>query len=376
MRSWVVVGIALTVIGLVMLQKGLTLRFGGAAASSVSELHPSVARTGDEPDRSRDTTGMRIAGEGMPGAAPRDTVFGGAVESLSEVQPFSTRSVVPTHLEHLSRDFNEIYKGFLVDRLSSTGWSREDLDGLRRHLSDRRARFRWFVLRKNVQHVEARAHYDQHLTPESIEMCLAFWDREGRSVVMGASRFDFPVEVVVAVLKVESNFGKWPGQSSIFNVYWSLALADHPVVLEILKANLGLNEKGVRRLARRAEWARRQLRYVVYMSRSETCPDLLEVAGSWAGAFGLCQFVPSSYLAYGRDGDGDGVVDLDDVADASASIAFYLAENGWPKDDDLQKKKRALKRYNHSDLYAGCIIALADSLYGKLKVQTAVAAGK
>jgi len=52
--------------------------------------------------------------------------------------------------------------------------------------------------------------------------------------------------------------------------------------------------------------------------------------GSWAGAFGQTQFLPSSYLAYGRDGDGDGRVDLwASQADVFASIGHYLANSGW-----------------------------------------------
>lgn len=55
-----------------------------------------------------------------------------------------------------------------------------------------------------------------------------------------------------------------------------------------------------------------------------------KLRGSWAGAMGQPQFLPSSYLAYARDGDGDGKADIwDSAPDALASIANYLVENGW-----------------------------------------------
>ena len=55
-----------------------------------------------------------------------------------------------------------------------------------------------------------------------------------------------------------------------------------------------------------------------------------QLKGSWAGAFGQAQFLPSSYLAYAVDGDGDGVVDIwNSTADTFASIANYLRESGW-----------------------------------------------
>lgn len=55
-----------------------------------------------------------------------------------------------------------------------------------------------------------------------------------------------------------------------------------------------------------------------------------QLKGSWAGAFGQAQFLPSSFLAYAKDGDGDGRIDLwNSTADAFASIGHYLASHGW-----------------------------------------------
>ena len=60
-----------------------------------------------------------------------------------------------------------------------------------------------------------------------------------------------------------------------------------------------------------------------------------QLKGSWAGAFGQTQFLPSSYLTYGRDGDGDGKVDLwGSVPDVFASIGHYLAQSGWQRGED------------------------------------------
>ncbi|MEI6485960.1 MAG: lytic murein transglycosylase [Sphingomonadales bacterium] len=57
-----------------------------------------------------------------------------------------------------------------------------------------------------------------------------------------------------------------------------------------------------------------------------------QMKGSWAGAFGQTQFLPSSYLTYGRDGDGDGKVDLwNSTADVFASIGHYLSASGWQR---------------------------------------------
>ena len=117
----------------------------------------------------------------------------------------------------------------------------------------------------------------------------------------------------------------------------------------------------LKKLHRRARWARLQLADLLYTAKSGG-ENPVGIMGSWAGAFGLCQFIPASYRAYGRDGNGDSVIDLDNVADASASIANYLIENGWHNNGYRAKQKRSIMRYNHSEYYADCVLQLADGI--------------
>lgn len=63
------------------------------------------------------------------------------------------------------------------------------------------------------------------------------------------------------------------------------------------------------------------------------------------GAFGLCQFLPSSYLSFAIDGNGDGVVDLFNVEDVIFSVANYLKKHGWS--DSFYHKVSALYAYNN-----------------------------
>ena len=93
--------------------------------------------------------------------------------------------------------------------------------------------------------------------------------------------------------------------------------------------------------------------------------DPLQVKGSWAGAFGIPQFIPTSVKAYGKDGDGDGIVDIESLDDAIASVANYLAIHGYSAADP-QKSKKAVWHYNHSGEYVDCIIELRD----KVKLQS------
>lgn len=79
---------------------------------------------------------------------------------------------------------------------------------------------------------------------------------------------------------------------------------------------------------------------------------------SYAGACGPMQFIPSTWRAYGVDGNGDGVANINDVVDAIYGAANYLAANGAAAGDYT----RALYRYNHSTAYVNKVLGIARSL--------------
>ncbi len=257
------------------------------------------------------------------------------------------------------------YKKLLLESLAGEGWDNEVIEQIRTYLDDPRAVFRSRVLKINSTHVETKVQYDHHLTAESVDMCMSFWKINGEKVTEAVSPYPVPQEVVVSILKVESNFGTHKGKEAVFNVFWSLSLADHPQVLKE-----ALTEEGVarleqkRRLQKRAKWGRSELRELVCLVMEGENEDLIWSASSWAGAFGLPQFIPTSYGAYARDGDNDGKIDLDNISDAVASIAYYLKSNGWKTNADHRRKTKVIMRYNNSSHYAGCILELAD-LIGK-----------
>lgn len=78
---------------------------------------------------------------------------------------------------------------------------------------------------------------------------------------------------------------------------------------------------------------------------------------SYAGAVGPMQFMPATFKAYGRDGDGDGLMHVGDVDDAVMSAGTYLAANGAAKTPSA-----ALYRYNHSNAYVANTLAIARRL--------------
>jgi membrane-bound lytic murein transglycosylase B len=134
-------------------------------------------------------------------------------------------------------------------------------------------------------------------------------------------------EAIVAVFRVETNLGRYVGAYPVFNSLLTMATLPN----------------------RRSEWAEEELVYLLVLCR-DLGKEPLSVKGSWAGAFGLCQFIPSSFLAYAVDGNDDGVVDLFNFSDAMASIVNYLRVSGWHNNNTAGKEK-AVYTYNNDESY-------------------------
>ena len=170
--------------------------------------------------------------------------------------------------------------------------------------------------------------------------------REGKNILQDQrsllhrieSGYGVEKEVLVAILRIETNFGRARGTVPIFNSLLTLSLVEN----------------------RRSAWAEEELASLLFMCQGSQ-KDPLEIRGSWAGAFGLPQFIPSSYLKYAVDGDGDGTVDLNNRTDALASIANYLKAFGW-NGKDPAGKKQAIYAYNHCDNYVQAVLTYAQAL--------------
>lgn len=116
-----------------------------------------------------------------------------------------------------------------------------------------------------------------------------------------------PAEVIVAILGVETYYGRVAGSYRVLDALSTLAF-DYP---------------------RRSEFFAGELENFLLLTREQGLdPELLK--GSYAGAMGYGQFMPSSYRAYAVDFDGDGVADIwNNPEDAIGSVANYLARHGW-----------------------------------------------
>jgi membrane-bound lytic murein transglycosylase B len=213
---------------------------------------------------------------------------------------------------------------------------------------------------------EVQEIYNQFLTPESILLAKKFLRANLKLLRQMESRFHVDKEVVVAILFVESRFGENIGRHRVIPTLASMALLDAPenlwsnyLMLWEIDPELSF-ERLEERARRRAAWAYHELKCFLKIIRDEKI-DPLEVRGSYAGALGMAQFIPSSYLAYAHTKKS-----LENwlfsKEDAVFSIANYLKSHGWKKNLTLEKKKRVLWYYNRSDPYVETTLQIANRI--------------
>jgi membrane-bound lytic murein transglycosylase B len=158
--------------------------------------------------------------------------------------------------------------------------------------------------------LEYRARY---LEDRRIQAGAAFWRDNSAALERAEARFGVPAEVVVAIIGVETFFGRIPGN---FRTIDALATLSFDYL-------------------RRAEYYRKELAELLLLAREQRM-DPLAFKGSFAGAIGLPQFMPGSVRRFAVDFDGDGRIDLAaSPADAIGSVANFLVEHGWQRDQPI-----------------------------------------
>jgi membrane-bound lytic murein transglycosylase B len=144
------------------------------------------------------------------------------------------------------------------------------------------------------------------LTAANIANGADFWRRYGAALDRAYARYGVPPEYIVAILGVETRYGSYVGKHRVVEALTTLAFG-YP---------------------RRSAFFTGELEAFLIMARDEGL-DPFQPVGSYAGAMGLGQFMPSSFHRFAVDFDGDGKRDLWDPVDAIGSVANYFAAYGW-----------------------------------------------
>jgi membrane-bound lytic murein transglycosylase B len=158
------------------------------------------------------------------------------------------------------------------------------------------------------------------VTQQRIDGGRAFLAEHRDQLARVEGQYGVPAEVIVAILGVETGWGSNTGKTSVLDALYTLAF-NYP--------RTNLPDKVARENQREA-FFRDELAQLMKLGK-ETGLDITTLTGSYAGAMGWGQFMPSSYRAYAVDGDGDGNRDLfNDLDDVFASVAnYFVKKGGW-----------------------------------------------
>ncbi len=152
----------------------------------------------------------------------------------------------------------------------------------------------------------------QFLTELHIESGTAFWRRHAQAFRQAEERYGVPSEYILGIMGVETIYGRNLGKDRVLDALTTLAF-DYP---------------------RRSAYFTEELENFLVMVRDEGI-DPMEPRGSFAGAMGLGQFMPGSFLKWAVDHNYDGRRDLWNPDDAIGSIANYFSEHGWQRGEPV-----------------------------------------
>jgi membrane-bound lytic murein transglycosylase B len=216
-------------------------------------------------------------------------------------------------------------------------------------------------------HREATLNYDQFLTQSSIDKATDYLRKHEAAFQHAQGLYGVEGEVVTAILLVESRLGTFVSKRLVLNTLSSLAALDEKAKRDMLwrtyiQERAPASKDPFERWAlRKSAWAYGELQaYLTYVKEQNVDP--LSVHGSYAGALGFAQFIPSSILKFGRDGNKDGQINLYEHTDAIESVANYLKQHGWRPGLNRDEAFRILLCYNHSSYYADTILKVAERL--------------
>ncbi len=150
------------------------------------------------------------------------------------------------------------------------------------------------------------------ITPDNVQNGVVFWNQYEDALNRAWQVYGVPPEIIVGIIGVETRWGRVMGKTRILDALATLSF-NYP---------------------RRAEYFSGELETFLLMARDEQ-DDPLNLKGSFAGAMGYGQFMPSSYKQYAVDFSGDGHINLWDPVDAIGSVANYFKAHSWVKGDQV-----------------------------------------
>jgi membrane-bound lytic murein transglycosylase B len=265
------------------------LLFGGCASQSEkTPLSSQIARTPTQqtaPSQNR---------QANPDLRPLSSV--GAYRAASVSGDYAGYPVLQQFIDRMvqKHGFDRDYLNGLFSQAKRKQWTLDYLAKSDQSLHGKPGKGSWSRYRSKF------------LDARHIDSGVSFWQRHQSTLKRASQQYGVPAEYILGIMAVETTFGSFVGNHRVIDALTTLAF-DYQ---------------------RRGDYFRSELENFLVMSRSEHI-DPSKPIGSFAGAMGLGQFMPSSFLEWAVDFNGDGRRDLWDPEDSIGSVANYFAKHGW-----------------------------------------------
>ncbi len=217
-------------------------------------------------------------------------------------------------------------------------------------------------------HTESSLNYDQFTSKKSISNALKYMEENKTFLDDAQKKYGVDKSVITAILLVETRLGSYLGKRTVINTLSTMAALQDDALRDkiwnfIPNKKKPKKEDFLKKVNKRSKWGYEELKALIkYSARENILPE--EIKGSYAGAMGISQFMPSNALTLAKDGNNDGKIDLFTHADAIFSVANYLKHHGWKSGITRQKQHAVLFKYNHSNYYVDTLLKISDKLKG------------
>ena len=210
--------------------------------------------------------------------------------AIAEPRPFEDKSIIKKFIDEMVAEY-KYDQGVLTELFSKVRLHQSILDAISRPAESKP----WYEYRKIF------------VTRDRVRGGVLFWNEHEAVIKQVADKYKVPPEIIVAIIGVETRYGKHKGRYPVIDSLSTLAFAYPP----------------------RANFFRSELKQYLLMTREENL-DPLAQKGSYAGAMGMPQFISSSFRNYAVDFDNDGQRNLwTNTADALGSVGNYFKRHGW-----------------------------------------------
>nr|CAA6830075.1 MAG: Membrane-bound lytic murein transglycosylase B precursor (EC [uncultured Thiotrichaceae bacterium] len=202
-----------------------------------------------------------------------------------------------------------------INRMSSRhGFSKRYLNGVFSQARNRDSVARLWA-GNNGGSSSGRGWYNyrsKFVTPDNTQKGVQFWNKHRAHLQRASQRYGVDPEYIVGIMGVETRWGRILGKHKVIDALTTSAIVNK----------------------RRSKFFFKELENYLLMTRSERM-DPLQPKGSYAGAMGYGQFMPSSFRAFAVDFNGDGIRDLWNPVDAIGSVANYFSKHGWKRGQEV-----------------------------------------